>query len=317
MSSVDITKRNTQGHCDLKCTYSFQYPISNSMLTNKGIYLSLSYDAATMAPVTYNQQPYGVSQIHIYAPSLHLFNGTQTTAEIIIIHSPQKGGDNLYVAIPITTNGANQSQASTLIGQIIDQAATSAPAEGDTVTLSIPNFSLNDIVPSKRPFFTYTGINVNDDYESPYIIFGMESAIALTTDAADKLTKIIAPYGLTMTGGALFLNPKGANSLAADQTGDLYISCAPTTASDETVEVTSTTKNPTIFNWSEAFKDPAWRTVLQAVVAIAICVAVYGAVYWGYGKFVGGGGATTASAAAQQGGHRVRFASPISRSKRI
>ena len=326
-TTTNITKNNIQGKCDLKCAYTFKYPISGSTLTNKGIYLSLSYDATSMAPVTYNAQPYLVSQINIYAPSLHLFNGSTTTAEIIVLHSPKNGGDNLYVSIPILVNGGNTTSASSIISQIIDQASTSAPAEDDSVALSITNFSLNDIIPSKIPFYSYTGNNVNDSYMSPWIVYGYNSAIAITQDDADKLTKIITPFSYGLTGDVLFINGKGANSLPSDQTVEVYISCEPTNTSDDEVMVSSTSKNPTIFNWGDAFKNPVWKTIIQILIAFTICITVYWLIYMGYNNFIGGGKTSTSTSTStsspkQTGGYphhikHVHFSRPISRIKKI
>lgn len=321
MTSIDISKRKIQGKCDLKCAYSFQYPISSSTLTNKGIYLSLSYDANTMAPVTYNTQPYSVSQIHIYSPSLHLFNGQKTTAEIIVIHSPQKGGDNLYVAIPIMSNESNQTTATIILSDIVNQASTSAPSEGDSVVLSLPSFSLNDMIPSKKPFYSYTGNNVNNDYNTPYIVYGQDSPIFIPQDIATKLSSIIMPLTMELTGDILFINDQGANSLSANQTGDIYISCEPTNSSKEEVETTTTTTNSTKMNWSDIFKNPAWKTVLQIIIAFIVCIAVFYLFYWGFNKIIGvnvsikkgGAGAGTGGGNAKH----VRFAYPISKSKKI
>jgi carbonic anhydrase len=331
-TSIDISRRNVKGKCDLKCAYTFKYPASNSSLTNKGIYLSLSYDGTTMSPVTYNATPYTVSQIHLYAPSLHLFNGEKAAAELVILHAPQTGGDNLYVAIPITQKGP-QTQATSIIQEIIEKAATSAPAEGDTVSLNISNFTLNDIVPSRRPFMSYTGNNVNNDTMSPWIVFGGDSAIAVTSADIEKLGHIITPFDYGLTGEMLFLNQSGANSLSEDQTGEVYISCEPTNASDETVEMKSSSTAPTQFNWSDAFKNPIWKTVGQLVVAALLLFGIF----WGVNRawssvksggsgasgvgnmgsagetlktIMGGGGAT-----ANETKH-VRFAYPIARSKR-
>lgn len=283
-SSIDITKRGITGKCDLKCAYNFKYPTSNSTLTNKGIYLALTYDATTMAPVTYNAQPYNVSQIHIYSPSLHLFNGSTVAGELIILHSPQKGGDNLYVAIPLI-NSAGASTSTPIIQEIIDKAATSAPAEGDSVALNISGFTLNDLIPSRLPFISYTGNNVNNEMMSPWIVYGQDAGIKITSDDADKLAKIISPFAFGLTGEKLYLNEAGANSVPDDQTGDIYISCEPTNTSEEEVTVTTTSKNPTVFNWGDAFKNPIWKTVGQLALFVCIILLVFFGVskLWGYG----------------------------------
>ena len=88
--SIDISKKNVSGKCDLKCAYNFQYPESNTTAKNQGVLINLSYDNSKTPPVTYNTQKYTVTQIMITSPSLHLFNGATTDAEIIQLGSSIK-----------------------------------------------------------------------------------------------------------------------------------------------------------------------------------------------------------------------------------
>ena len=78
---VNITN-NTTSTCDLKCDYSFKYPISNLQVTNRGSYLSLKTDPASVPPVTYNAEQYQVQEIRIFSPSLHTYGGKNADAEM-------------------------------------------------------------------------------------------------------------------------------------------------------------------------------------------------------------------------------------------
>lgn len=292
-TSIDITKRGVGGRCDLKCAYTFKYPVSNSTLTNRGIHLALSYDATTMAPVTYNTQPYGVSQIHIYSPSLHLFNGRKEAGEIVIVHTPQKGGDNLYVGVPLILPGGSTGAGAAAIHEIIARAGDSAPADGDSVALNLSGgFTLDAIVPSRLPYISYTGNNMNNDYMSPWIVFGRENGINLSTDDAAALAKIVQPFDLALTGERLYLNEAGANSLAADQPGDVYISCEPTNTSEEQVEVTTTSTSgggTTKWNWGDMFKGSAWAIAIQVLIIVAVVVGGFFGVNYLWRATIGGG----------------------------
>jgi len=99
--SVDISKKNVKGQCDYKCAYSFNYGTSNSIATNQGEYLSLSYENKSTPPVKYNSAEYRVDNVRIYFPSLHTFNGRQTDGELIIEHTPVTTGNKLLVCVPI------------------------------------------------------------------------------------------------------------------------------------------------------------------------------------------------------------------------
>ena len=98
-SPIDINIRSISGNCDLKCAYNFKYPISSCNATNRGDYLSLSYDAFSNPPATYNTKPYNVTEIRIYIPSLHSFVGKKTAGEIVIIHNSTSGGNSLLVCV--------------------------------------------------------------------------------------------------------------------------------------------------------------------------------------------------------------------------
>jgi hypothetical protein len=60
--SIDISKKNVSGKCDLKCAYNFQYPESNTTAKNQDVLINLSYDNSKSPPVTYNTQKYTVTQ---------------------------------------------------------------------------------------------------------------------------------------------------------------------------------------------------------------------------------------------------------------
>jgi len=152
--NINIASQNVQGKCDLKCSYNFNYSESNTTAVNNGVMIQLSYDNSGTSPVTYNSQKYNVSNIIIVCPSIHTFNGSQASAEIIIGHTPVTGGPTLNVGIPITSS-SESSTASNLITEIIQSVSTNAPSKGDSTNLSINGFTLKNIVPQK-PFFSYT-----------------------------------------------------------------------------------------------------------------------------------------------------------------
>ena len=134
--SIDISKQNISGKCDLKCAYNFNYPESNTTAKNQGIMINLTYDNSKTPPVTYNTQKYTVTGISITSPSLHLFNGVTTDAEVIIDHAPVKGGPLLKVVIPIKSS-SESSDASYLLKEIIDVTATNSPSQSESTNLSI------------------------------------------------------------------------------------------------------------------------------------------------------------------------------------
>ena len=263
--SIDISKKNVSGKCDLKCAYNFQYPESNTTAKNQGVLINLSYDNSKTPPVTYNTQKYTVAQVIISSPSLHLFNGATTDAEILIIHTPVKGGPELFVCIPIKSS-SESSDASYLLKEIIDITGTNAPSEGESTNLSISGFTLDKIVPNKQ-YYSYTDQGTND-----WIVFGILDAIPLNSATITTLQKIIKPYPIPMIGGELFINTTGPNST---KVGDgIYISCKPTGSSNEETTV-EYTKNTPSYDFANILDNPVTKMIFQIIVGCILFIIVF------------------------------------------
>ena len=263
--SIDISKKNVSGKCDLKCAYNFQYPESNITALNRGVLINLTYDNSKTPPVTYNTQKYTVAQVMISSPSLHLFNGATTDAEILIIHTPVKGGPVLIVCIPIKSS-SESSDASYLLKEIIDITGTNAPSQGESTNLSISGFTLDKIVPNKQ-YYSYTD-NTNNDW----IVFGILDAIPLNSATITTLQKIIKPYPIPMIGGELFINTTGPNST---KVGDgIYISCKPTGSSNEETTV-EYTKNTPSYDFANILDNPVTKMIFQIIVGCILFIIVF------------------------------------------
>jgi hypothetical protein len=263
--NINISVKNVVGKCDLKCSYAFKYNESNSTATNNGVFLKLTYESRSLPQVVYNTAKYNVSSIMIVSPSLHLFNGSSMPGEILIEHAPVKGGNNLHVCIPFTSS-SESSTASNIITEIISSVATNAPTEGDSTTLNISNFNLQNIVP-RKPFFAYS-IDTND-----YIVYGGLTAIPLNSSTISKLQQIIKPYSLMMPTAPLYLNSKGP--VAGLQLGNgIYISCKPTGSSEEETAVTYD-KDTTSVDFSNILDSQVFKYIIMAILASIIFIVVF------------------------------------------
>jgi hypothetical protein len=263
--SIDISKKNVSGKCDLKCAYNFQYPESNTTAKNQGVMINLTYDNSKIPPVTYNTQKYTVTGIIIISPSLHLFNGVTTDAEIIIQHTPVKGGPLLMVGIPIKSS-SESSDASYLLKEIIDITGTNAPSQGESTNLSISGFTLDKIVPNK-PYYSYT-----DNQNNDWIMFGILDAIPLNSATISILQKIIKPFPLHMIGGELFFNTSGPNSTKVGE--GIYISCKPTGSSSEETEV-KYSKNTPSYDFENILDNPVTKTIFQIIIGCILFLIVF------------------------------------------
>ena len=231
---INITS-DSSGPCEQKCNLSFSYQKSDTSVENNGDYLKLSYDDAPLAPVTFNSKKYTVSEIRIYSPSLHQFDGVNADGELIIVHSSSTS--NLLICIPIReSNAVNTS--STTMQMLIPKIAKYAKKSGDSARLNVDSFTLNSLVPITS-FYSYTGTlpyypcnsNVN------YVVFPLtyKGAISISSDNLKLLKKTItASVDRIATGVPFFFNENGPTKQlgAAD---DIYIDCRPTGEDGEVI----------------------------------------------------------------------------------
>lgn len=269
ISSINISPQNSKGICDLKCAYNFNYPESNLIAKNMGVLIDLTYDKTNVSPVLYNNQKYNISTIIIVSPSIHIFNNSNAAAEIIIEHIPEMGGQQLNVCIPLVSS-SESSEASNYITEIIESVSNNAPAKSESTNLNISGFTLQKIVP-KTPFFSYT-YNTSD-----WIVFGILSAIPLSSSTLSSLTQIIKPFPLPTPGTDLFYNPKGPNT--GEVSEGIYISCQPTGSSEEQTDVTYA-KNTTSYNYS--LNNIYVLILLQIIIGCIIFVVVFFVLNYGY-----------------------------------
>jgi carbonic anhydrase len=266
--NINISNQNVQGKCDLKCSYSYNYPESSNLTAqNQGVSIVLTPDNTTSPAVTYNNQKYNVTNFSIVCPSLHNYNGSQAAAEVLITHAPVNGGQNLSVAIPIISS-SDSSTASYLITEIIQSVANNAPSQGKSTNLNLSRFTLKDVVP-KKPFYSYTDTASNAEW----IVFGTLYAIPLNTSTLNTLRQIIKPYPLPMRGGPLFFNSSGPNSGLSIGDG-IYIKCNPTGSSTEETAV-EYSKNTPSYDLMNLLESPVTMLIVQIIIGIILFIIVF------------------------------------------
>jgi hypothetical protein len=270
---INISSQSVSGKCDLKCAYNFKYPISNLTASNKGVIISLSHDNSHSPPVSYNNQKYIVSNILIMCPSIHTFNGSKTDAEIIIEHTAETSGPKLCVAIPFILS-SETSTATNSIAEIIKMVSINAPAQGDSTTLNISNFTLQNIIPNK-PFFSYTETNNTD-----WIVFGLLDAISLNTSTIETLNQILKPFPLPTMGGSLFLNASGPNTSGTHSDG-IYISCRPTGSSEKQTPV-EYSKNTPSYDFSNLSHNSTVIFIFQIIIGCILFILIFIGISYAY-----------------------------------
>ena len=236
MQEISLKKISTN-ECSVKCSYSFNYTESNSVVTKVDNAISLSYDAPNNAPVTHNNIKYHVSGIGIIK-SIHDFgNNSNIKHEIIVEHKSVNNNKNkLRVCIPLIKSSAYNTSVSDII----------------TTNNSPTMINLQDIIP-KKPYFFYIDENAKVDY----IVYDKTDAIAVNTDAHNVLTTIIDSTTLTTSSGNDLYYVANGPSSTTDLGNGLYISCQPTGSSEELMPVKYDKKNITSYGSSSSFFDNA------------------------------------------------------------
>jgi len=126
------------------------------------VYLSIKCNSSNDSKVVfYGGGSFIPTEIRIYAPSLHTYNGSHTDAEMLIVHSPgssnssNSGSSGLIVSVPITisSNGTSTDMSAIL------QAANTINPGTLSVNSSAPineDINVNDLIPVK-PYYVYYG----------------------------------------------------------------------------------------------------------------------------------------------------------------
>lgn len=271
MSVINIEYTNAVISCKGKCSYGFKYQNSTCVAINNGNYIGISYDKGVSAPVVYNGNKYEVSSVYIYSPSIHNFGGSLVAGEIVIEHTPILGGQYLNVAIPITEYGVFCDS----LNQIISDVAKYAPAQSESTTIQLKNFTLNKIVPNK-PFMTYSFEN------TVWIVFEKSNAISLTADTLKLLSTIIKPYDplVSDTQPNMFYNASGPS--LTDGSSEIYIDCQPVSSSEETVDITNKNPDSTAFDWGNISSNPVGSQILFSIFIILLVITFLAIIYYGF-----------------------------------
>jgi carbonic anhydrase len=274
-SPIDISLSSISGKCDLKCNYSFKYNDSSCTATNRGDYISLSYDASSSPPVLYNNSGYDVKEVRMYTPSLHSYNGVKTDGELIIVHSSITGAKNMLVCIPIKMNNSNDV-SSILFTSVVDVMSRNAPTDGETTNVTIAKYNLDLIVP-KHPYFSYSGTEPFQPCSTSVdlIVFGpLISALHITQDTLNNLKKIISTNSYDVkTGNSLFYNEKGPGKSGAGD--EIYIDCQPVGQSDETMQIVTDTSYSTM-SYADIINNPLFKIIMGSLIFIILLYVVSG-----------------------------------------
>ena len=268
--------------CDLKCEYNFKYPQSGLNISNRGDYLSLKIDKTNNPPVTYNANKYEVTDMRLYQPSLHSYNGKKTAAEIIVIHNNVSSQGNLLVCVPILvgTSSSNVDSLS-IFDTVLSEVAKTANSPGTKTTVNIPTFSIDKFIPQK-PYYSYNGTlpysPCNGEYD--YVVFSKDNDafLSMSPMAYESLQKIITANGSTTTTkkNGVFFNKNGPNQSGADK-GDIYMECLPTGSDGPETLVPAAKSSEQMFNAESIkslFKNNLFLQILTGILIMLVLTKI-------------------------------------------
>ena len=270
--AMNISPQDISGVCNLKCSYSYNYPITTPTITNYSTHLVASYINSTTSSVSFNDEPYNIADICIFSPSLHTYNNTLTNGEIVITHAPVNGGNVLFVCIPISETGVT-SNATNILSNIVNIVSTTAPTQGESATQGINEFTPNDLIP-KFNFYSYTSSSYS------CICFGLQQAIYISSANLQLLQQVIQQDTSTQfpSGPALYSSLNIPKILGGPSGSDIYIDCQPTNSSDEdTNEVVaqkSSSNSDIGLSLSSITSNPIFLLFVSSIIFIIIIFAL-------------------------------------------
>lgn len=209
---------NTSNVCDINCSLSFKYNDSSIIAKNEnGSYLSINYDESNDSTVKLSGIPYSASEIRIYMPSLHTYNGERADAELLINHN---GNNNkhLLISVPIVNAGFISSSGITL-EKIVNDMVRLNGANNFTDSLQITNYTLNlnSIVPEK-PYFIYEGCSNNPNF---FTNINLKIIAFNVTNHAKTSGQIYVDNNFIINLKELLTNPNNISTVSI-QSDDLY-----------------------------------------------------------------------------------------------
>jgi carbonic anhydrase len=244
--------------CNLKCKLWYNYGISSCLLKNDKDQLVITYDGDS--DVMFNSVPYNPTEIRIFKPSIHSYDGVYADAELIIVHS---GGQNgLLICIPIVIS-TNANKGTTIIEDIVANSSNTS----EVITLNIQDFNANNLIP-KSSYFSYAGQipygTCNPDTNAQYVVFHYKHGnIPVSQTTMDNLGKLIHDAYIPIYEGKSFFNEKGTIENGFGGDGQIYIDCQPT---DEDSEIVYQSPNPKPINL-----DWLWSILF---IIVGICLAI-------------------------------------------
>ena len=290
-STINITQTNQ--NCDADCMYSYKYNTHSScILNNRGEYLEIQTDGPD--DVKLNGLGMSVSQVRLYRPSIHLFNGSQAPAELIIQHGG--AGQNLLVCIPIQINTGN-GPSNKFFTQIIPYISST---KNEAQTVNVSNWSLNQVLNYNTPYYYYLGPFPYEpcNGRQSTIVFDLQHSAKINQSDFDllesQLTETLRRPNIRQNSTEMLIYNSAGTKDPADTGGADYdiVECVPIDGMDDDSDSSQSGSM-----WGKLTAPTGFAAFmvyfLIGLVGSWLTVYVFPEMLWGGGGGGGGGGSGT------------------------
>jgi carbonic anhydrase len=186
-------------------------------------HLSVNCGGGSKSNISFYGTVYVPSEIRMYAPSLHTYNGARADAEILIVHTPGSNAktDGLIVSVPVSITGSNNSDLAAII-----QAANTINVNTLALNASAPiNYAVNvnNLVPAK-PYCVYYGTLPYDSCGGNYYYAAFTDPVS----GAGSLSTILVDSGIATVQPSMTTNLQKSNAgpitgLGSQSSTDEYV----------------------------------------------------------------------------------------------
>ena len=287
---------NKLTECKYKCSYTFNYNVSNLNMINKGSYIKINYDKSTGKQVVYNNNPYSVYEVRFYVEPIIKVgskengneNAIKNQGQLIIFHTSDTSSLNLIVVVPIrSTNYLGSS----LLNNMSNEVFKNVSNNNDSYSSRLDGFTLEKLVP-KKPFMSYSA-SADFDKTGIYTTYNFiefdNNKGGYTTIYSDFLKKIRSDVLKPIKNNIIdektiqgkSYNKKGPTELS--DSNEIYIDCQP--VYDNTVK-----------NESVIFKDAGEyitetnkyaKMIYNLILPVLLTCIIFIVLYKGFQSIVG------------------------------
>lgn len=283
LSPINIIPNSEVNKCVNKCNLTYSNTIAEQQLaiTNEGTYLQIMV-TNTDNTAQLDNSSYVLSELQIFSPSLHEYNGSTQIGEILMIYtSTEYSTTQLIISVAISQgNGSINDNG---FNNLMNAVSLYTPSSGQSMSYVVPELNFNTFITS-NPYYTYSG-NVINDCLTPadYIVYyPTTSSIFISNDyLTNGQINFITPYSAPIQPNTdYYYNEKGPNFANGD---GIYMDCVPVNSSTETqmMNVASSNSASSYGSYSPSvIKNPTIMKILKFAAFCLFIIVIFGILYF-------------------------------------